>query len=479
MHPRQSERLLSWRERLLLGLLVFAAFAIRVYNLGVLPDTVLADEADNTQSAVRILYNRPPGNGFFGFDWTSQPALSAYKQAAFIGIFGLNVTALRLPSAVQSTIALIPFYLLLRRQLSVVPSFLATVLLATNVWYLNFSRSGWNCGDICFYMLGAMIFLVLALDSVASSCPPWLNRLHFGAAGVFCALGLYGYPSGRAITVATAAFLPLALLFRRKYWKKVLLGYGILFAVETVAFAPQAAYIAKNWEWFNGRTRVVLILNDAAYKADPAGTMLRQVSRNIRGPWDGRVNNTAQYSPVGEPQLDRITGLLVAVGMFLTLSSARLRTRPETWLWWLMLLAGWGLTQLPTVGTPNGARGVGYMPALIYFTALSLEGLMVAMRRISGRAASAPLARRLSVAGLVLAILFTGYLNVRHYVDWQSLPRTRQDRYLYITAREFPMWAADIVERARDNLGTSNVEGWRAAHPIDNIADPYGAYPTR
>jgi hypothetical protein len=85
-----------------------------------------------------------------------------------------------------------------------------------------------------------------------------------------------------------------------------------------------------------------------------------------------------------------------------------------------------------------------------------------------------PLARHLASAALAVLIMYIGYINVKHYVDWQSAPRTRQDRYLYITAREFPDWAGSIVERARAGLGASNVGQWRDAHPIPDIADPYG-----
>ncbi len=473
--PRRPGLGLRKIEWFLLGVLALAAFAVRVYDLGGFPDTMLADEADNGQSAVRILYGLAPGNGFFGFDWTSQPALSIYKGAAFIAVFGFNLMALRLPSAVISTLALIPFYILLRRQFSVLASILATILLATSVWYLNFSRSGWNCLDICFYMLAAMLFLVLAIDSVGDAtrarCRGWSA---FGAAGFFCALGLYGYPAGRAITVAVAAFFPIALLLNRTRGKALVIGYLLLLAVETATFAPQAVYIARNWNWFNGRSKVVLILNDPGYKSDPVGTMLRQLNRNIRGPWDGRVNNTAQYSPVGEPQLDRATGLLVGLGMALTLLLRRLRGRLETWLWWLMLLAGWGLTQLTTVGTPNGARGIGYMPTLIYFAAVALDEVVVLLALIPAKTRSLSAARGLGFAGLTAAILFTGVANVKHYVNWQRRPRTRQDRYLYVTAQEFPIWAADVVERARDRVGVSNVGGWRNSHPVHSPADPYG-----
>ncbi len=468
-------RRLEW---LVVGLLILAALAIRVYGLGWFPDTVLADEADNAQFAVRIIQDQPPANGFFGLDWTAQPAFSDYMQAAFIAIFGFNIMAMRLPSAVISALALIPFYILLRRQLSLVASLLATILLATDVWYLNFSRSGWNNIDICFYMLMAMLFLVLALNATTSANGPRrLKWVLFAAAGFFCALGLYGYPSGRAITLAVTAFIPIALLFDRQHNKILLFGYVLLFAVEAVIFAPQGAYIVRNWDWFNGRSKVVLILNSPAYQVDPVGTMFRQLDRNIRGPWDGSVNNTAQYSPVGEPQLDRTTGLLSLAGMVLTILVGTLRGRPETWLWWLMLLTGWALTELLTVGTPNGARGIGYMPTLVYFVGVGLDAIVLGLTQITARVSRFQIARRLSVAALVAAILLVGFANVKHYIDWQNKPHTRQDRYLYITAREFPQWSADIVERARNYRAMSNVETWRNAHPIQEIADPYGASP--
>jgi predicted membrane-bound mannosyltransferase len=192
---------------------VLIACAIRIYNLGGFPDTILADEADNAQAAVRILHHQPPVNGFFGVDWTAQPAFSAYKEAAFLYVFGFTVMAMRLPSAIISAVALVPFYLLLRRQLSAAASMLTVGLLATDVWYLNFSRSDWNCIDVCFYALMAMLFLMQALDHLEAS-PPTRQRmwLHFAAAGFFCALGLYGYPAGRTITVGVLAFLPVAWL---------------------------------------------------------------------------------------------------------------------------------------------------------------------------------------------------------------------------------------------------------------------------
>ena len=481
----RSIRSLSQKgELLLLGLLVLFAFVIRIYRLGSFPDTVLADEADNAQNAVSILYGHPPENGFFGLDWTSQPAFSVYKETAFIAIFGFNIMAMRLPSAAISALALIPFYMLLRRQLSVVASLLATILLATEVWYLNFSRSGWNCIDVCFYMLMAMLFLMGGLDTIPLANSNGSRRLkwvYFAAAGVFCSLGLYGYPAGRAITLAVAAFFPIAWLFNREYFKTLLLGYIVLFAVELATYAPEGIYVARNWEHFNGRSNVVLILNDPAYQADTLDTMLHQLDWNIRGPWDGRVNNTPQYSPVGEPQLDNLTGILVIIGMVLTIFIGRFRRQSETWLWWLMLLSGWTLTQLLTVNTPNGARGIGYMPTLIYFAGVSLHGLMEGVNHFFSKkitsAGWAYVAKYLTMAIFTGVILFAGYSNIIHYINWQNKPHTREERYLYITAKEFPQWSTAIVELIKDQGHTMNVGQWREAHPIEDRANPYGISP--
>jgi 4-amino-4-deoxy-L-arabinose transferase-like glycosyltransferase len=463
----------AWKEAALLALVVSAAFAVRIYRLGDFPDTVLADEADNAQSAIYIVYGHPPGNGFFGFDWTPQPAMSVYKEAAFLAVLGFNIAAMRLPSALMSALALIPFYILLRRQLSALASFLATILLATSLWYLNFSRSGWNNIDVCFYMLMAMLCLMWALDGVKSSAAePWAIRGRFAVAGFCCALGLYAYPSGRAITLAVLAFFPIAVLCYRQQVRTVALGYAVLVGVELLVFAPEAVYVAKNWAFFNGRSNVVLILNSPTFKADPRATMLRQVENNLLGPWVGRVNNTPQYTPVGEPQLDQISGALAFLGMILTLAVVAFRRRGETWLWWLMLVSGWTLTQVLTTNTPNGARGVGYMPTYLYFAGIGIEGIVRTIASDGSGMSRAVWARRVSIPVSVALVLAAGYANVAHYVAWQSNPQTRQARYLYVTSREFPEWSEAIVDRATEALGATNVGLWREAHPILDRANP-------
>ncbi len=457
-----------FRERfdlVLLAVIVLFGLAVRLYDLGRLPDTLLADEADNAQAAIRILRGVNPINGFFGFDWTQQPAYSVYLLAGFLKLFGVSIMAIRLPSAVLSTLSLIPFYLLLERQFSKATSLLATFLLATNVWYLNFSRSGWNCGHTCFYMLMALLFLTMALDRVADSRGgrrrPWI---FFGLTGFFCALGLYSYPNGRAITLGVIVFGPFALRFYRRHWKTLLKGYLLVAAVTVLLFLPEAVYIARNFELFNGRLHTVTLTNKPDYRESPAAALWAQVKRNVRGPWDGSVNNTWQYTPGGEPQLDRPTGWLTLAGLLLSLALPALRRRPETWLWWCALLAAWAPTQLLTVGTPNGARGVIYVPALLYFAAAGLDSVLSLARREWGR--------RLAVAVAAPLVLFFGLSNVGHYWSWQTNPRTRQSRWVYITASEFPEWLAWVTDVADWKGGVTNLGQWVDSHPGQDPSVP-------
>jgi 4-amino-4-deoxy-L-arabinose transferase-like glycosyltransferase len=445
------------------------ALAIRLYNLGEFPDTLLADEADNAQDSLRITYGLTPINGIFGLDWTGQPALSAYILAAFIELFGFTSFVIRLPTALISALALVPFFYLLRRQFSVAASAMATLLLASGVWYLNFSRSAWNNIHVCLYMLGAMACLMLALDAISS---PIARRrtawLYFAAAGAFCALGLNAYPSGRAIVVGIAAFFPIALWFYRRQWKQVLVGYTVLVVVTAVLLFPLASYVLGNWQAYTGRSNVVALFNSPEYQADPAGTFVQQIVRNVRGLWDGSVNNTPQYTPVGESLLDTVTAALVVAGMVLSVVVPRLRKRPETWLWWVMLLVAWFSTQVLTTGTPNGARGMGYMPTLLFFTAATLDTLL----RLFSRAPAWAHGAAVTVAAFV--VLGVALWNVNHDVEWQNSPLTRQARYVYVTTAEFPRWAAKLTELAASGQGIINVGSWRELYPIQDIRYPNG-----
>src|SRR5262249_17852888 len=146
------------------------------------------DECDNLVNVYQILRGRGPG--FFGLDWKPQPAASVYLLSVAMRL-GMSIVTLRLPAALLSVAALIPFYMLLRRTVVAPAALLATWLLATDVWYLHFSRAGWENIETCLPLLAGALLIG---DGTRTG-----RLLPFVGAGVCAAGGAYGYFGGRAV----------------------------------------------------------------------------------------------------------------------------------------------------------------------------------------------------------------------------------------------------------------------------------------
>lgn len=450
--------------------LLLVMLATRLVSLGTLPDTLNPDEADNLQGAVRVVYGSPPDNGFFGFDWYGEPAFTAYVFALFIKLFGVSQFAARLPTVLASVASLGLLYVLLRRQVSVLAALLATLLFGSQLWYVHLSRMAWNNLHVTLFTLAAMLLLLHALEATQKR-HAWTL---FTLCGVYCALTLYSYPAGRVVLPSLFAVLPLAILRNKPMWKRILGGYVAIGSIAVVLFVPEAMYISTHWDGFIIRLSVVSILNKPAFQASPLGVLGHQLEVNFLGLWVGQFNNIPSHFPPGEPILDRVTGLLVAGGIIASLALRRFRTRFDTWLWWSIFLVGWFVTEVITDNTPDAARGTGWIPALLFFGALSLElGL--------GWAARLPVSGRAAVFGVVSvgAIAISG-ADVAHYVDWSGRAETRQYRTPFVSVAEFPAWSAAVIQDAEQHRAGFNVGFWRSQHPLDanNAPLPAVSQPT-
>jgi 4-amino-4-deoxy-L-arabinose transferase-like glycosyltransferase len=481
--PRRSQvaahnvRWWANREHLALGALLLVMLVTRLVSLGTLPDTLNPDEADNIQSALRILHGAPPENGFFGFDWYGEPAFTAYFFALFIKLFGVSEFAARLPTALISVVTLGFFYQLLRRQLSVPASLVATLLLGSQLWYVHLSRMAWNNLHAAFFTLAAMLAVLFALDNIEARrfrrARAWI-----GVCGVVCALTLYGYPAGRVALPSLFAVLPLALVRHRSNWKLILGGSFVIGAIAVLLFVPEALYIQAHWDGFNMRVVAVSILNKPEFQAEPLRVLGSQIVANFLGFWVGSFNNMPSHFPPGEPLLDPVTGLLVLGGMIASLVLRRFRSRFETWLWWSVFLVGWFFTEVITEHTPDGARGIGWMPALLFFAAVSVE-LVVRWdpRALLASIGDSRLQAYQQTAVIVVSIgaLVVASADFAHYVRWSNLPETRRARDPYIAKWEFAAWSAAIIQQADQHQGGFPVGEWRARHPLDPNGQPLEA----
>jgi len=438
------------REAIALGLVIMMAFALRVIWLDTIPGNITADEADNLSTIFSIQVTGEPG--LFGLDWKPQPAMSMYIFAGFMAIFGDDIFGLRMASALFSTLALLPFYALARRAVRPVSALCGTALLATGLWYLNFSRSGWENVHVAFYALVAAWALTVALER---------RQLRwFALAGLFAALGLYGYFAGRLILVALCAYAPVAIWASRGSRRRVLTGYTVLVLVAVGLFMPQVPAIKDDPEFFNRRTDVVNVFDQPEpYMGRESNVdILRlQLERNLRGffLFDGDMFLHGRYGPVGDTLLDPITKFLLLVGI--AIGAYRWRA---TALWWAMLLVTLSITQIPTSLTPDGARAVIAAPFMYLFVTLSLDAFIDIGRRRD----------RMRVAGAVaFCVMLLAVMNAINYFEWAQSPETLEARQPAVELADYDIWRQTLVSGFEESQPGFHLGDWEEM--VDEIRE--------
>lgn len=181
----------------MLIIIAFAAF-LRLWRLDQYPTGLNADEAALGYNAYSLIET---GRDEFGHSWPIhfvsfgdyKPALYGYLLLPFIRVLGLNVWAVRLPSALLG-IAAVWFIYLTVRQLFMGPEgkkigLLSAFFLSISPWHLHFSRGGWETNVATFFILAGMYFFLRGLEK---------SRLLFLSL-LFFLLSLYTYHSARII----------------------------------------------------------------------------------------------------------------------------------------------------------------------------------------------------------------------------------------------------------------------------------------
>jgi hypothetical protein len=520
-NPRRLQRL----DFALLAIVLAITFFIRVWDLRNVPTNVMPDEADYLAFMSRAFYGVGPS--FFEFHFEqSQTASNLYMQAGFVALFGLDnaIVGIRMLTVVMSTLSIIPFFLLMHRAFGRWTALFTTLLFSSGWWYLNLSRTAWINTFVVFEGLMSLWLITLALRASGRRA-----LFLYALAGFFASLCLYGYAAGKVITLALGLYIGIELLIalwgwwreranRRKGvlsarsqpqqlvgadptaegelappgWLRpparpiLVLAGGILFtAVTIVVFLPQVPAILNNWNNYIDRPRAVSITN-VPLPYEGATTMQEVYLRQIKTTFEGFVlmrglellppGVQVRYNPPGEPFLDPITRALYIAGLLLSFLTFR-RSIP----WWLMWGLGLAVTQVLTVGIPDGARAVVIIPSVYFFVGCSIYWLLRAVSFLSSLIANrrrpaeqestaestsetpqdtvrrrrrerGRLARTLAAArpdaivrrtGLALAAVVCAGLvvyNVRHYWDWMHMPFTSEARQPAVEVDEFEEW---------------------------------------
>lgn len=444
-----------------LAIVLLVALGVRVVRLGTVPTNLTADEGDFFQNVYHILAGKGPGP--FGFDWTPSPALGVYIMAGTVKVFGSSIVGIRMSSVLLSIGTLVLFYFLARERLSYLASALATLLLATNLWFLHFSRTAWTNMNGDLFAVGGALMLTLALRKQR-----WY---YYAAAGAFAALGVYGYFSTRLLPLFFLVYLPFALLLNWNQRIRILQGYAVLVATCVLVFLPEIRTTVDNWDKFNSRATVTSIFNQNMPYLGESSTpdiLVRQVK------WSAQAFVLADQGKFLQHGLwaryipsDR--GLLapLARGLFLLgLVAAAWKWR-ETALWWIMFLGPVMTVQVFSAGTPDVARGLIVAPFMFLFVALGIDILLKFARALSARLRGTYVAAALVIS---LAASLSAVSETRAYFDWMNSPDAINGRQPAVAHEEFPEWQRLQQQAAAQGDYGFTVSQWRSRQDRNGCA---------
>lgn len=186
-------------KKVLLILILLLAALLRLWRLDQFPAGLNADEAAIGYNAYSLLKT---GRDEFGQPWPInfqsfndyKPGFYFYLVLPLVKLLGLNVWAVRLPSALLGISAVYLIYLLVKEwwrgeKEAEVVALGAALLLAVNPWHLHFSRGGWETNAATtFILLGVWLFFS-AFD----------RPRHYLFSVVGFALAMFTYHSARLV----------------------------------------------------------------------------------------------------------------------------------------------------------------------------------------------------------------------------------------------------------------------------------------
>ncbi|MGZ9163563.1 MAG: ArnT family glycosyltransferase [Anaerolineales bacterium] len=230
-------------EILVLSIILVIAFALRTIGLSEHPYPWSGDEASIGSEAIRILNGEV--TNFFETGWSSQPNWSFVPAAFTEIIFGQNILAVRVTSALAGTLAVLFTYLAARELFNPTIGLMAGAFLAGLPYNVHFSRVGVH--NVVDSLMSALVFWLLAM-AIKKDDPR-----HYYTAGAAAGLCIYSYAGTRLALILGVATLLFLIIRQRSYlyshWKHL----ASFFVAAVVSAAPQAVYFARHPDIFIGR----------------------------------------------------------------------------------------------------------------------------------------------------------------------------------------------------------------------------------
>lgn len=413
----------NFNRWLFVGIVILAA-VLRLWQLGAVPTSPDWDEVSLGYNAYSIAHTGKDEYGAFlpvvlrSYD-DYKPALYTYLAIPTTEILGLNVFAVRLPSALFGILSVVAVYFLIKELFKEDRiALFVSLLLAISPWHLQFSRIAFESNvGLGFNIFGTLFFL-------KGLKRPWL--LFFSIMSFVASA--YVYQSEKVFS--PLLLISLIVIFRKELWnirKKILISVVVFGFVISI---PMIWYILTNKNALL-RAQGVSVLSDQSIiktsvqrvqddkiNKDYVGLILdnrrlvygKEVIANYLSHFD--LNWLFISGDIARHHAPNM-GLLylwelpfLFIGIFILLFGKFPKQTK------LLLFAWFLITPIPasvTTGVPHAVRTLNFLPLFQVFTALGVWGVLSWFGKFERR--------KIMVCLAIIAIAGVGIFNFFYYLD--------------------------------------------------------------
>lgn len=385
---------------LLILILVVAVF-FRFYKLGTIPPGLHPDEAANGQDIIRMIDN----HDFRIAYETNGPreALFFYLQGIFVFIGKLTKwawlyytpLALRIAPAIVGVVTVGAAYLLGKELFNKNVGLFTAAALAVSSWHVQFSRNGFRAIMVPLVLTFLFYHFIRAYRNG--------KLMDYIMTGVWIALGFYTYFAFRMVFFALVAILVYIVIKDKNFLKKNAKNILWMFGAFFVAMIPMILHFIHVPADLVGRASTS-IFNPELNGGSPLRTL-----------WDNIVKTAGMFNLAGDanwrhnvaslPMLDPLTGILMWLGVVLTLKNIK-RFEPYLLAFWFAALT---LPEILTAeGIPHALRLVGTIPVVYLWIALGLNWITDKIK----------FKQTLAVGTIVLMLFSGGYTYWKYFVKF-------------------------------------------------------------
>ncbi len=414
-------------EYLFFIFIVIIAVFMRFYKISSIPSGCFFDEGLNGLWGVRILkYHVLP------IYLENRAALLFYLNAIMFKIAGINVTSLRMVSAVTGVGSVIVLFFLARNLFGSRIALIASFLLAITRWHVTFSRINFECNQHVLFSLLAIYLLLKAIKSE--------RVLYFILLGIVSGIGIYTYTAFRATLLLLFVYLIYEIIrdrgFLKRNFRKILVT-GLIFLIICIPIINYARHNTFHFMWI---MRQLSLMKQEYGLLENISLVVESLKKyvlmfNYAGDFIGRHNIP------GYPMLSFFTSIFFICGILITIRNWR-DSRYLLCLGWFMLMLIPGI--LSEYG-PNANRVMGVVPVVCIFAGLFISYMWDFCIRVFGKGGG-----YYPLIFIVPILIYEGYANyniyfvkqANHLACWRSFSTTHTEiaRYIKSQGRSYDLY---------------------------------------